>query len=669
MRAQVRGGVTGVVASALVGALLACNPGDQETVVRDGPRVQPLPQRPAARRLPIATAVAVPVTAATALAGAVVDARVLIITADGTSGELAAIRATLQYLGTPFDVLDATHDPPLTADRLATGTHGKYQAIFLDLGGLEVSGGSAFTADEWTTLATYEAQFQARRVALYTSPSAAYGLGNTGQVDPTKTPVTMTCTALGASVFAGTNCANPIVMNAGWAYPAAATDSATVPVLTDAAGKIYAAIRTYPDGREALALTFAQATYLMPYLQLAYGLVSWATRGLFVGERHVYAVPQIDDLFLASTIFTGGTYRITDADMQALADWQTLARTRPLAASLRLSWAANGSGSQSRPGDPLTAKAVALGAAFAWINHTWDHPILDNQTYADALQEFTRNDTFLRGLGLTPYASVNAVTPNVSGLGSADAMRAIHDAGIRQIVGNTSIAGEDNPSPNVGRWNTLQPTVLELPRVPTNVGFDTSQPAELIAEYQVDVSKGVPVDYATAIDQTSTSLLRYLLNGSNDPWMFHQANTRDYDGHGHSLLSDLLDATLAKYAAAATFPIVCPTMEDLAQRVAARTAFEAAGLTATIQPGASITLTVANAATVPVTGLCTPTAEQYGGQTISYVALNAGQSVTLSLTGCNAGAGTGGSPGTAGGVGTMGTGGTPAMTTGAGGAP
>ena len=112
-----------------------------------------------------------PVTGATALAGAVVDARVLIITADGTAGELAAIRATLQYLGTPFDVLDATHDPPLTADRLATGTHGKYQAIFLDLGGLEVSGGSAFTTDEWTTLATYEAQFQARRVALYTSPS------------------------------------------------------------------------------------------------------------------------------------------------------------------------------------------------------------------------------------------------------------------------------------------------------------------------------------------------------------------------------------------------------------------------------------------------------------------------------------------------------------------
>ena len=109
------------------------------------------------------------------MAGAVVDARILVVTADGTDGALAAIRWTLQYLGTPFDVLDATPDPPLTADRLANGAHGKYQAIFLDLGGLETSGGSAFTTDEWTTLANYEAQFGVRRVALYTSPRRLTG--------------------------------------------------------------------------------------------------------------------------------------------------------------------------------------------------------------------------------------------------------------------------------------------------------------------------------------------------------------------------------------------------------------------------------------------------------------------------------------------------------------
>ena len=79
------------------------------------------------------------------------------------------------------------------------------------------------------------------------------------------------------------------------------------------------------------------------------------------------------------------------------------------------------------------------------------------------------------------------------------------------------------------------------------------------------------------IDQTSDSLLRDLLEGNNDPWMFHQANTRDYDGGGHSLLSDLLTATFDKYAAVATLPIVSPTMDDLAARVINRMAWTPPG--------------------------------------------------------------------------------------------
>ena len=77
----------------------------------------------------------------------------------------------------------------------------------------------------------------------------------------------------------------------------------TIPLLTDDAGNVYAATTTYPDGREALVLTFAQATYVFHTLQLGYGLVSWATRGVFVGEHHAYLSAQIDDLFLASTIY------------------------------------------------------------------------------------------------------------------------------------------------------------------------------------------------------------------------------------------------------------------------------------------------------------------------------------------------------------------------------
>src|SRR5438309_10491059 len=60
-----------------------------------------------------------PNTGAARLAGALVDARVLVITADGSDPAAAAVRAALTRLGTPFDVHDATHGARLTADQLA----------------------------------------------------------------------------------------------------------------------------------------------------------------------------------------------------------------------------------------------------------------------------------------------------------------------------------------------------------------------------------------------------------------------------------------------------------------------------------------------------------------------------------------------------------------------
>ena len=232
-----------------------------------------------------------------------------------------------------------------------------------------------------------------------------------------------------------------------------------------------------------------------------------------------------------------------------------------------------------------------------------------------------------------PYATINAVTPNISGLGSADAMRALHDSGIQQIVSDTSVQGQDNPSPNAGIWNALEPSVLEIPRKPLDLYFNVSQPAEWIPEYQVLRPVGA-IDYPTLKGTQSDNLLKYMLNGNNDPWMFHQANTRNYDGAGHSLLSDLLDDAFAKYAGVMTFPIVSPTMEDLAGRVRNRMALDASGVVATLGSG-GLTVTVAHAATVPVTGLCTPGAESYGGQSISYLVLADGQTATYALSNCS----------------------------------
>ena len=666
MKKSIVGIRVSIVACGLMAATdLACNSGRDgaPVIAREhlrhapptGPRVPGQPLSPAR------SAHVAPPTYAALITNASVDAVILVITADGTSGSFGAIENTLQYLGTPFRVLNAT-DATLTADYLSSGTHGNFAAVFLDIGDLSVNGASAFTDAEWTTLATYEASFGVRRVSLYTSPTLDYGLSLNGSVDPSVSPISASCTSAGRSVFVGTNCDNPVSIDQGFAYPASPTDAMTIPLLVDASGNVYGATRTYSDGREALALTFAQASFYVSTLELAYGLVDWATRGLFVGERHTYAVPQIDDLFLFSDIYpnAGVTFRLSASDLQAFADWESATRAAPLTAGFRAAYACNGQGSQSMAGDPLTTRAVALGSAFSWINHTWDHMDLLAADYADTVFEFTHNDQYLRGLGLTPYATANAVTPDISGLANPDAMLAIRDSGITQIVGDTSVGGEGNPSPNAGLLDALQPSVLVIPRIPSELYYNVSQPSEWIPEYE-STQKLTTVSYDTIIGTQSDALASYMMNGNNDPWMFHQANTRNYDGAGRSLLSDLLDASFAKYGAVMTLPIVSPTMDDLAQRVRNRMALDASGVVATIAAGTSMTVRVTNAATVPVTGLCTPGAESYAGQTISYLQLGAGESRTLSLTDCNAGAGgaggVGGTAGAAGAVGAAGAGG------------
>ncbi len=554
-----------------------------------------------------------------------VDLRVLVITADGTDPAAAAVEAALTRLGTPFDIHNATQGPRLTAGELASGDRGRYNAIVLDRGALLTSGGnSAFTSDEWNALATYEASFGVRRAALYTLPDGGYGFGDT--VATASGPVTAHCTAAGAQVFTGANCANPITIAGAVVYTAAPADASTVPLLTDDAGHALAVTRRYGDGREALALTFSQADGAAHTMQLLYGVIRWTAQGLFLGERHTYAGVQIDDLFLASRMYDGSApVRITDADLQTFFDWQQRRRQDAVTAGFRAAFCVNAE--KAVDGDPLTAKAQALGSGFAWINHTWDHQDMTNMDYASAFSEFTRNDDRVAQLGLKPYDVAAAVTPDVSGLTNAGVLSAAYAAGIRYLVSDTSQTGWSNPKFNEGIPSTLQPGLLLIPRRPTDLYYSVSTAAQWVNEY--NARNGTTLDYPTIVDKVSNTLLGYLLRGENDPWMFHQADTLD-DGGGHSLLSDLLDAAFDKYEALMTFPILSPTMDDLGGRVDARDRYDTAGATASLNPDGSVGVHVANnAATVPITGLCTAGAESYAGDWISSVEVSPGADVRV----------------------------------------
>ena len=158
------------------------------------------------------------------------------------------------------------------------------------------------------------------------------------------------------------------------------------------------------------------------------------------------------------------------------------------------------------PGDPLTAKAVALGPTFSWINHSWDHPDLDGLSYADVLTEFTRNDTFLRGLGLD--ALRDGERGDAEHLGARQRRRHAGDSRRRNSADRQRHLRrrEDNPSPNVGLWNALQPSVLEIPRIPTNLDYRRLSAVRMDPGVRGDEDPGAAVDYPTMIDRTPATI-------------------------------------------------------------------------------------------------------------------------------------------------------------------
>ncbi len=587
--------------------------------------------------------------------------KLLLIAADGNETDYPALRAFLDQIGVPYDVLLAAKTP-LTAGTLSDGaSHGFYEGVILTTGNLtyfDAAAGqwrSAFNDAEWTTLWDYEREFGVRQVTSYTYPAGApdnYGLTLVGYRDTTSAPLTATLTSAGRAVFPYLNPATPVAFTNAWVYLATVANTAvTTPLLTTPEGYAIASVNRYADGRENLAVTAANNPYLLHSRLLSYGLINWITRGLFLGERHVGMDVQVDDILIdddvwdaaANSDLTGITYRLSGSDFRAGLTWQRRAQTRsPIFSGVRLEMAFNGEGASGiyQP-DTLTPTVRALQSSFNWVSHTYSHENLDPLDYATATSELARNNTVATTqLRLSSYQKDALVQPDISGLTNAQFLRAAKDFGIRYLISDTSRPGGGNPTPNAGFYNGLEPSILVVPRRPTNLFYNLTTPAEFVDEYNFYYGPGGvwaywprPLSYAEIVDHESDNLLGYLLSWETDPWMFHEPNLRAYDGV-HSLLSDLLDATFTKYQAVTNLPIRNLSEHDVGLQTARRMAYNTSGVTGWLVPCSSLTLSVRSTATIPVTGVVTGASESYGGQPISSVQVDASAPTTIALPAC-----------------------------------
>jgi hypothetical protein len=572
---------------------------------------------------------------------ATLDAKLLIIAGDGTEPVLGAIRQAADYQGIPYTLYVASRSPGgFTPSLLSDGAdHAYYQGIVLTTGSLAWFDGtnwtSGFNTAEWQTLWDYQARYQVRTAIGYVFPTLDYGYGAATGVDTTVTPIAATLTADGRPVFPYLNASNPLTITKAWTYLAPAAGSDTTVLLTDAAAHALALVRHYPDGRQVFSTTFDGNFFLVHSLALSYGILNWVTGGLFLGERHIYATAQVDDIFIDDDLYGGGTYRINGADWTAVTTWQAAKQALgPQTNGLRLHMAFNGEGTTGIyfP-DTLTAAAVATQSQFPWINHTYTHENLDTVGYDQAYREIDLNNQRAAALGFGNYDRRALVTPDISGLSNPEAMSAAYDAGVRYVVSDTSRPGMDTTTPQTGIPNWQEPRILMIPRRPVNLYYNVTTPAQWTGEYNsfYHAYWGRDLTYQEILDKESDVLLQYMLRGEIDPWMFHQSNLRAYDGT-HTLLGDLLDSMITKFTRICVLPIRSPNQVDLGKFMGNRMQYLAAGVRATVAPQAgTVTLTASRPVTVPVTGLCRATSETYGGQCISQIAVGGGQTVTLSL--------------------------------------
>ncbi len=616
--------------------------------------------------------------------------KLLLLSADGTEPSFDAMKNQLDHLAMPYQAV-ILRNQALPA--LSTNGEGNYQGIVLSTGGLAYYNGSAWvsalsTAD-WTAIETYMRDYNVRLASFYTFPEARFGLRYVGALGTSDTsPGLAAMTTAGQSVFNYLNPSASIKVIFSYTYLAAAAPAAgetTTPILS-MNGNTVGATHKKADGREYMALTMDHSPYLTHSLALHYGVINWLTRGVFIGQRRIYLTPQNDDIFLSSSQFLSNnpacqpvgaandpTYdpgsvcpnvRMTGKDLSALADWQKRKRNQAQYRYFKVAHAFNGFGATEEFGianDQLIDEAKKEKNTFNWLSHTFNHEDLDcylpvansgictPATYAQSLSEIDQNKTIATQLGLS-NDTLSMVTPGISGLNNPNFMKAYVDRGMRYVVTDTSRPGGLPAVPNTAIMNSLQPSVVMIPRRATNIFYNTSTPVAGAVGSETDEYNflfgpngifriggpgGAPFftttqTYNQIIERESDAIITYMLRNEMYPLMFHQANFWRYNGV-NSLFTDLMDAVARKWSAISKLQVGSLKQATLGSRLKERLDLTAAGVKGVYTPGVGVTLTATRTAVIPTTGVCTQSGcdAVYNGQRQDRVAVPAGRSTFL----------------------------------------
>lgn len=609
--------------------------------------------------------------------------RALVVATNTADFGVPTWKRTLDRLGAAYDVI-YTADTALTPATLVRPDGvGKYNAILLTNSMLVYEDNGSWPAGldptEWNTLWAYERNFGVRQAALYTSYGTwpeDYCLRSAGEVAVGDTPYNVSFTPTGAGVFDYLKSSATIGLVQSYVYRTSIAAGCTAEATLTDGTNVLGVRTTSSDGRERLALTFTLNEYLLQSDLLVYGMVRWATKGMFLGEQRHHLNVDIDDWFNASdhyhddgTVEYSPGFQVSGHDVVNLKDRQDALRTAyPQAGGFTFNIAYNGvdidpfAGSTCSPnGGPaeLTATTKCLKNEFRWLNHTYTHPELNHTNYATSSAEIANNRTAGTAIGLNAPDDV-LKTPEYSGLGvytddpeddtgvpvdhglagsNPALLQAAKDLGVKYLHGNFSFGSHVPADFNTAISHPLEPAIEVVPDWPTNIAYHTTTPAEETTFYNSFYGPGGlfpywPTNrtYEQILDYEAGIGLQHVASGGINTHTFHIANVRDY-GSGRTLVTDWVEAVVGKYASYYAVPLINSDWSALGAYASLRTRHFAqldAGAdpvydrsTGTVEVSSPLT------GTLQISGVQGTGSSTYGSDVTTPVALTANTAVTL----------------------------------------
>ncbi|MEV8511731.1 hypothetical protein [Dactylosporangium sp. NPDC051484] len=625
-----------------------------------------------------------PSTLAAPAASPKVGLRALVIGVDSADWGVDTWKSTLERVGAAYDVLLSKSQPLTAASLVRPDGAGRYNAILLTNSMLLYdSGGGTYVSgldgNEWNALWAYERDYAVRQASLYTSygtfpENYCLSASSESGVGDTALPASLTTAGAGVFDYLKPTVRVPIVQS--YVYRTRVTAGCAADPLLVNGSDVLGVRSTSTDGRERMALTFTSNQYLMQANLLAYGMLRWASRGLFLGEQRHYLSVDVDDWFnSADHYFPDGHiesdpgYQMSGHDAYNAYLRQTALRTAyPLASGFTLNLAYNGGDADLNAGTTcspnggittLTATSRCLSTKFRWLNHTLTHPELNSTDYATSANEISANRTVATRLGLSQPDSV-LKTGEYSGLGvynpdpdddvdpptdfglaasNQQFLNAARDLGVKYVHGNMSFASHVPDCFDCGKVHPLSPTITIVPDWPTNIAYHTTTPAEQIAFYNSYYGPAgkfpywpANLTYAQMLDAETQIALGHLATGSLYTHTFHIANLRDY-GSGRTLLTDWLDQVMSKYSGYYSVPLLNPDWTALSAYATLRISHFAevrGNVDAVYDPAArTVTVTTPLAGALTVSGVSGTGSTTYGTEVSAKLTLPAGGTVTV----------------------------------------